>query len=149
MLLIDTNLLVLLVVGFASPSFIEGHRRTRAYTLDDFRLLRDLVAREEIVRTTPHVLAETSNLARQFAEPGRARISAVLAGLIGSSIEVHLPAQQVVQDPDFTKLGLTDAAVLLAQDGETTLLTDDLDLYVASVTRGLKAVNFSHLRDAD
>lgn len=43
-LLIDTNLIVLLVVGLADEKAVINHKRTRAYTIDDFRLLTEFIS---------------------------------------------------------------------------------------------------------
>ncbi|KQT60112.1 hypothetical protein ASG52_18495 [Methylobacterium sp. Leaf456] len=73
--LLDTNLLVLLTVGRASPAFVEVHKRTRSDRSEDMPLLETLLAKADRIVTTPHVLGETSNLIRQFQEPGRGRTS--------------------------------------------------------------------------
>ena len=44
-IILDANLLVLFVVGAASPSYIAKHKRTRAYTIRDFELLKDILSR--------------------------------------------------------------------------------------------------------
>lgn len=146
-LLVDTNLLVLLAVGSASVRLIETHRRTQAYSGEDFALLTRLVAGASNLVTTPHVLAETSNLSRQCAEPGRAAISLVLGRLVRAIAEIHVPGIDIVQTEHYARLGITDTALIRLQRDQLTLLTDDLDLYVQSVTVGLDAINFSHLRD--
>ena len=62
--LLDTNLLVLLVVGLESRRFIAQHKRLTAYSSEDFDLLIDLLGRFGPAgwATTPSVLAEASNL---------------------------------------------------------------------------------------
>ncbi len=74
--LLDTNLLVLLIVGRASPAFVGAHKRTHSYRSEDLPLLEALLAKAARIVTTPHVLGETSNLIRQFQEPGSGRIVA-------------------------------------------------------------------------
>ena len=61
-LTIDAQLLVLLVVGLASPEFIGKHRRLNAYTSSRSDLLRDLMARHAVTVVTPNALTEASNL---------------------------------------------------------------------------------------
>ena len=62
-LLIDTNLLVLFLVGKTNKSRILSFQRTQAYTLEDLELLERLVEQFRTLITTPHVLTEVSNLA--------------------------------------------------------------------------------------
>lgn len=148
-ILLDTNLLVLLIVGTTSERLIPTHKRTRAYDCDSFRLLSALVGPPTALVTTPHILAETSNLLRQCAEPLRRQLSAAFVAFANVLSESHLPARQVVGSRHFQRLGLTDAAVLELGSADTALLTDDLDLYLAAANAGLPCQNFSHLRAVD
>jgi len=43
-LLIDTNLLVLCLVGRTNKRRIEDFKRTRSYTVQDYELLEDLIS---------------------------------------------------------------------------------------------------------
>jgi hypothetical protein len=40
---VDTNLLLLLVVGSASRNYVDKHKRLGDYSLDDFDLLVELI----------------------------------------------------------------------------------------------------------
>ena len=101
-------------------------------------LIAQFLQRFDYILTTQHVLAETSNLARQIVSGGQQRsLSSRLYPLScletpeslrpcnvnGSSIDARI----------FTQLGLTDAGVVL---------------YVAAVSTGGDAVNFTHMREA-
>lgn len=145
-LLVDTNLLVLFLVGKASPRFISKHKRTRAYTIRDFRLLIELTADASGLSTTAHVLTETSNLVRQFGLPGHKTILDAFRDFTASATERHVPGIDAAGRTEFLRLGLADAAILQAMEPGTRLLTDDLDLYLAAITAGHDAVNFSHER---
>ncbi|TXM67111.1 hypothetical protein FV222_24890 [Methylobacterium sp. WL103] len=146
-LAIDTNLLVLLIVGTASPSFIGRHKRTQTYTVEDFQLLLSLIAAAESCLFTPHVLAETSNLVRQFGKPGLTDILNVFCGMVERTREVQVRGLEAVRRPEFAYLGLTDAGLLTVDAGDVTLLTDDFDLYRASLSAGRRPINFSHQRE--
>jgi hypothetical protein len=77
--LLDTNLLVLLIVGSTSEAHVAKHKRTRSYDVQSFRLLRDTLRWNfTALVTTPHVLAETSALVRQCAEPLRSDLTETL-----------------------------------------------------------------------
>ncbi len=147
-LTLDTNLLVLLVVGRASPSLIEAHGRLGGYSKADFDLLNDYLAGASQIVVTPHTLTEASNLSRQIRNPARDRISAALKALVGGTEERSVPSRTAVPAPDFIRLGLTDCALMQFTDNTETLLTVDLDLYLAALRRGHRAVNFNHSRVA-
>ena len=147
LLAIDTNLLVLLTVGTASESFIARHKRTQAYTAADFLLLQTLIAGADGVLFTPHVLAETSNLIRQFGNPGLRDILVVFRGVVERTREVFVRSADAVRRPEFRYLGLTDAGLLTIEEDDVMLLTDDFDLYRASLSSGRRPINFSHERE--
>jgi hypothetical protein len=145
-LVLDSHLLLLLVVGSASREYIAKHRRLREYTEDDFVLLSNLVSSAKNVFVTPNTLTEASNLAGYIADPAREEIYEVFAALIQSTEERYQESNTASQLKEFTRLGLTDAALLQVTGTSHTLLTADLDLYVAASARGAPAVNFNHLR---
>jgi hypothetical protein len=147
-ILLDTNLLVLLIVGSTSERSISTHKRTRAYVIASFRLLSAIVDSPSKLISTPHILAETSNLIRQCAEPLRSGLSTTFAASIAVLSENHVAARQVVSSRHFQRLGLTDATVLEFGSADVALLTDDLDLYHAAAKAGMVCENFSHLRAA-
>ena len=64
-ILIDTNVLLLYLFGNLLPSAI-GQKRLSTYGIEDAELVSQFVARFAQILTTQHVLAETSNLARQI-----------------------------------------------------------------------------------
>ena len=65
--MLDTNLLLLYIFSHFSPDKI-GTDRLQTYDRDSADLLLQYLARFERVLTTAHVLAETSNLARQMVK---------------------------------------------------------------------------------
>ena len=146
-ILIDTNLLLLDVVGRLDPKLVSKHKRTAAYSLEDFILLEELLGLFSKVVTTPHILTEVSNLS---AQAGNADIipavRQALAGRIGLLDEQPCTASSVVNKDHFRKLGLTDSAILAVGAGEYLVLTDDVTLALILESRGADVVNFNHIR---
>ena len=68
---IDTNLLVLLITGLASPAYIGKHKNLRTFTVEDYVTLTAFIGGVEQIYVTPNVLAETSSLAAQIGDPIR------------------------------------------------------------------------------
>lgn len=145
-LFIDTNLLLLLLVGSLDVEQVERFRRTRAYSREDFALLASFVGDFPRFLTTPNVLTEVSNLAGQLAEPLRRRALVALGVLTGGFEERFRPSKELFQDPHFPILGLADTSIILSVEQGVTVLTDDLDLYVRLSRAGIQAINFNHLR---
>ena len=68
---LDTNLLVLLIVGSESRELIPKHRRLEHFTVDDFDILAEFLENADRLYVTPNTLTETSNLVGQHGEPER------------------------------------------------------------------------------
>jgi len=145
-LLIDTNLLVLLVVGGVSPEQIGRYKRTSAYTRADYRLLCEFVAGFKRLVTLPHVLAEVSNLTDMPGEDlGVAR--RLLAEQIEVMEESAVASRAAAGHASYSRLGLTDAAIVeLMKREDCLVLTEDVGLYEALGRAGVQVVNFAHLR---
>ena len=54
-IIIDTNLLVLLVVGITERSLIQKHKRTRNFEVEDFDLLTGVLSNFDEIIVTPHI----------------------------------------------------------------------------------------------
>jgi hypothetical protein len=145
--ILDSNLLLLLVVGLADRTYIGKHRRLQAYSEADFELLRQLIAPMSAIVVTPNILTETSNFAQQIAEPARTRIAIVFATLLEKLEEQYVASRQAAAQLEFPRLWLTDSGILDQMTEERVLLTADLSLYLAAERRGYKAVNFNYHRD--
>ena len=67
-IVIDTNILLLLVVGAYNPNEITQFKRTQKFIPEDYFTLRKLLKLYATVLTTPNILTEVSNLAGQMKE---------------------------------------------------------------------------------
>src|SRR5437868_2627756 len=81
-----------------------------------------------------------------IAEPARSHIADTFRQTMGSMDERFVQSTRAVEQREFPRLWLTDAAVLTELANSHVLLTADLDLYLAASQRGHAAINFNHLR---
>lgn len=144
---LDTNLLLLMIVGNTSVDYIKRHKRVSSFSVSEFNLLLDFLSDFEAILITPNILSETSNLAAQIREPARSEISSCLRDLILNSEESYIPSTTASSRTEFPRLGLVDASILEVGETGTTLITTDLDLYIAASKAGIEAVNFNHIRE--
>jgi hypothetical protein len=148
---VDTNLLVLLVVGSASKDYIAQHKRLATdYTTDDFDLLGLILSEFSDIVLLPHILAETSNFARQIKNPARAQIQNTLRTLIATTAELPLPSVFGAQRDEFDELGLTDAVILhlcnMTVNGiKPTLITTDTELANSALSLGYSVIDYTQL----
>lgn len=143
---LDTNLLVLLVVGTLDRRLIPKHKRTRKFTPEDFDTLIGELERYPRIVVTPNVVTETSNLLRQTDETTARRLLERLRQLLASLSERFVASVDAAEAPGFLRLGLADSATLHKPPTDSVLLTDDLPLYLEASRLGRTAVNFTHLQ---
>lgn len=145
--LVDTNLLVLLIVGTADRKLIAKHRRTREFTERDYDELCARLEGFDEMWVTVHCLAETSNLLKHTnnrAVPGLLRY---LAAFCSGTRESYLPKDRLVADDLFVRLGVADTGFVQKSKRVDCSITVDLDLYLAVIGLGRKVVNFNHVRE--
>ena len=139
--LLDTNLLLLYVAAGFDPKLV-GRGRLGAFQPADVVTLKALVRPAARRVTTPHVLAETGNLLDQLVPRRRhAEARAAFARVVRTLAEVTPAARRVVDDPEFARVGLTDAALGHLGDPPPVVLTIDLPLVTRLSVAGLPCVN--------
>ncbi len=148
-LVIDSSLLLLLVVGIASRDHIARFKRTCKYTAADFDLLTRVIAPYGVILVTPNIVTEVSNFAGYLDGKLRTRCMQTLAALLQAWNEHYVSSAHLASSTPFLRLGLTDASIQELANEADTVLTDDLDLYVAVSTSGHTAINFNHVRAAE
>ncbi|MFZ5450700.1 MAG: PIN domain-containing protein [Thermodesulfobacteriota bacterium] len=146
-LVIDTNLLLLFVVGITNRNLITRHKRLKEFCLEDYDLLCQVIKSSFEVLVTPNTLTETSNLLGYINEPARTQLFETFHSFIQSTQEEYIDSRIASNAMEFLRLGLTDSGLLEITNESRSILTTDLDLYLSALSRGLSAVNFNHLRE--
>lgn len=149
---IDTNLLLLLVVGAADPRYIAMHKRLAAdYTAYDFEQVSQIAGRYSEIILLPNTVTEVSSFARQIADPARSRIQGKFRSLLQSVTEFYVESRTAALREEFVELGLTDAAILHLcalplDDLSPTLLSVDEDLINGASSLGYGCIDYKQLR---
>ena len=133
--LIDSNLLVLLLVGRVGPEIILRHRRLAGYEPSDFTALEELIGEYERVLVTPNTLTEASNLLALHGQPERQDLLNELGTLIADAEEIFVTSATAAARPDFGRFGLTDAVLLEAASANSPVLTVDQPLFAAALAK--------------
>jgi predicted nucleic acid-binding protein len=147
-LLLDTNVLLLYLIGQASVDYISDHKRTEMFDIDDFNLLNELIFdcyKLDIV-TTPQVLAETSNLLLKGhkSELMRTQVLEKLRRFVEIVDEITAPSRSIINDASFLKLGITDAFLTLLSGDDFIVLSSDAKQCAEIAGRGHRVINFNH-----
>ncbi|HGL3854436.1 TPA: hypothetical protein ACKE3U_003763 [Klebsiella aerogenes] len=125
--LIDTNLLLLFVIGSVDNGhFIGASKRLNAFSYDDYRLLNEFIDKLDNFATTPYILTEVSNLIDlQDYAAEEAFKTLRLVSQIAEIIDVT-PSLDT-DHSHFFHYGLTDVNILnIAQN--RAILTNDIRL---------------------
>lgn len=143
--LIDTNLLVLLMIGYRNPDYVRFHKRTASiFDVGDFTLLNDFLIRYQSLWVTAHCLAESSNLLRQTDKYRRREIMTVFSQFVARLRESHLSIHKLGRDA-IISFGVSDAGMVQKARRVDTVLTVDVNLYVHINKQSQNAINFRHL----
>ena len=140
-LCIDTNLLVLLVIGRLRPDLVGRHRRLRAYDARDLAALEG-VLRDRDAIVLEAVLAETSNLVGTGLDGAMTGLAAFVRKTEIVRVEPHEVARQAM----FARFGYTDTALAMVSGRGAAILTDDRPLAGRLASRDLPVINFNTLR---
>lgn len=95
--LLDTNLLVVLVVGLLDPSIIGIHKRTKSYTRDDFVSLQNELNKYQELWITSQSVAEASNLLRQTHEEQAKKLLTILSELVSDCKESNMSSRVIFE----------------------------------------------------
>ena len=146
-LLIDTNLLLLYLIGELDPRLIPTFNRTRHSAVDDCKFLKKITAFFSKVVTLPGILTEISNLAGNALKGDRRdAFFAKFATNVGLLAEEHVPSVRACSSPTFTKFGLTDSAIILAGKAQYLTITTDAALAGYMERNQLDVINFNNIR---
>ena len=145
--LLDTNLFLLWLVGLRDISYISRHKRTRHFSVNDFENLNEFLGQTQKVTTTSQVMVEVSNLLAQTDAEKRLELSVTFQTVLKEVLEHHQAAAVLVNDPQFTRLGLTDSGLLHSSLKDHTLLTTDRPLHTSACELGHSCIHFNEIRD--
>ena len=144
---VDTNLMLLLVVGLTDRDYVSKHKCLQDYSLYDYDMLRVLIAEFSDIVVVPHILAEISNLSRQIGDPAKSRIMETLKNLIIATTELPVSSLDGAMRDQFRLIGLPDSVLLHLCDLEQnsrapTLLTVDTPLANIASSLGYSVIDY-------
>ncbi|WP_016952269.1 PIN domain-containing protein [Anabaena sp. PCC 7108] len=148
-ILIDTNILLLFLVGSVNKERITKFNRTQQFIPEDYELLLEFMGKFQKLVTTPNILTEVNSLANQLGEPERSQCFAIFARFV-QNVDIlnehYIKSQEAVSADKFIKFGLTDSGIFTLAQSKYLVLTDDLKLanYLQNVE--VDVINFNNIR---
>ena len=144
---LDTNSLVLWVVGNSHPDWLGQKKPVTDLDSIDFDNLSALIADARGFLTLPYVLAEASNLLG-FGKRNTATeaIYAQFLKYVEASEELQVNSRILVSDYALRKTGLTDLAILRLVRSQAVVVTTDFALFGLLTDISVEAKNLRHMR---
>lgn len=145
-ILIDTNILLLYIVGSVNKEAIGKFKRTNRFSSEDFDTLVSILGRFQVKITTSNILTETSNLLGHLDKNLRPNYFGSFATGVNTLQEILVKSSNVTNSKVFFDLGLTDAVIAETARDNYVVLTDDFPLYHYLNSSGIDAINYNHIR---
>lgn len=147
MILIDSNALVVLIVGLIDPNLLKNHKRTSIYDEEDFRGLLYVLGDLGQVVVLPNVWTEVDNLLNSFSGSYRYSYINTISALIASTTEKYIPAATVTDRYEFHYLGLTDSLLLEEAKNCQLLITSDSKLSDYAIASGIEVYDLVKIKN--
>lgn len=148
-LILDTNLLILFMLGSYSPNDIATCNFTTTYNKDDFVFLERYLIIQSSICITPQILAELSNQVFQIYN-GKKQVEFLkkIVDKLSPINEKYIELRDLLKESElFYKFGFTDLSIFeLAKNENYVVLTDDRKLHGILSSRKLNSLYFTELR---
>ena len=139
---IDTNILVLYIVGTINPKYIKRFNRGKNdFDENDFILISEFIDSFETKITSPQILSEVSNFLDEKAD-----FCLGLKAYIELSEEKYIESEDLTKSHTFLKFGLADSSIVEVSKGSYLIFTDERPLFGYLTNQGIDAVNFEWLK---
>ena len=144
--IVDSNLLLLFIIGSFDEQLISTFKRTKTYTGSDYRILSEFLSAFSEILVTPNILTEVSNLSNQLPESYKPDYFTQFGEHIGRMQEHFHSSNSLRTHDSFVKFGLADASIHECAEHGRLVLTDDARLADFLGRRGIDVLNFNHIR---
>ncbi|MFA7420740.1 MAG: PIN domain-containing protein [Melioribacteraceae bacterium] len=145
-IIIDTNILLLYIVGVFDINRIQNFKRTKQFIVQDFQLLFEYLSKYDKILTTPYILTEVNSFLNQIDFQSKDEIFNSFSTIINNINEQNYNSTNLCMNNDFKKFGLTDISIYELSKSPFIVLTDDLKLSNYLANKNIDVINFNHIR---
>lgn len=147
MILIDSNALIVLLLGLIDPKLLGRHKTSSIYDEEDFNDLLGVIADYNNLVTLPNVWTEVDNLLNRFSGDQRYIYISQVTDLIKKTSETYLSSSTACEAPFFLQLGLTDSLILEYAEKCKLLITSDSTLSDYAIAKGIKVYDMVKIKN--
>ncbi len=147
---VDTNVLLLYIVGLTDRSYIQSFKITRSagFREKDWDTLDLWLGKFSTIWITGGILAEVSNHLGKMKDQRGVRCHMMLMRFVSNMEESHFDAIELIKDESsFLRLGYTDTSLVREASLGRLVLTDDAKLANRIYENDWNVVNFNQIRD--
>jgi len=126
--LIDSNALIVLILGLKDTKLIPKHKRTSIYYEQDFYDLQAVIEDIRNLVVLPNNWTEVNNLLNNFKGDYKQEYIYKITDTIKNSTEKYIPSNFAVENFAFIELGITDTLILECAKECKLIITSDSKL---------------------
>ncbi len=147
MIIIDTNALILLIVGLMDPEKIPKHKCLSIYEKQDFIDLVDIIGDFNRLIMLPNVWTEVDNLLNGFTGEDKYLYIQVFKNIFKRSTEYYIATISGAEHYSFIDIGLTDSLLLQISSNNDFLVTSDSRLADFAKAHGIQVYDIVESRN--
>lgn len=137
MFLIDTNALVVLLLGTIDTKLIGKHKRASIYEKKDYENLSNFIGDYSNLLVIPNVWTEVDDLLNNFSGNYRYRYLIAIKEIIEKSSEKYFESNKIINHYSFDYVGLTDSILIEIAKNCECIITSDSKLSDLAVAHGI------------
>jgi rRNA-processing protein FCF1 len=137
MIVIDTNALLILIIGQIDANLIESHKRTSIYEPQDYYDLLRIIGNFENLLILPNIWTEVDNLLNNFTGEQKYHYVLKFTEIVKLSTEKYVATINSAEAASFYDLGLTDSLLLILAKENKLLMTSDSTLSDYAIASGI------------
>jgi len=145
-LIVDSNLVILLLIGNFDRNKILKFKRTNMFVAEDYDLLVSIIRKFSEIIVTPNIFTEVCNLCNKYNAENDYKLYAYLTQIVNNFNESYIATKSITNLDTFGKLGVSDSTIFELCSRGGLLITDDFPLYNYLNSKKYPAINFHHLR---
>lgn len=147
-IIIDTNCLIVYVLGFINPALINTNKNTSIYDETDFPLLLKLIKSPDNLLILPNIWTEVDNLLnRSLTGNNKYLYINRIRTIMNDNVEKYIESIEATKNVNFYQLGITDTLILEEAKNCQLLITSDGDLSDRASAQGIKVFDLSKYKN--
>lgn len=145
-LIIDTNLLILLIIGRYNINLISDHRKLRNYDNHDYNFVNFMARKSKVIYLTPGIISEVTNHLNP-SDKHYSKYFNKLISILQAFKEEYQSKNVLLVLSSFEKLGYTDSAIIdLSIKEKCLVLTDDREMVLELRRTTADVLYFSEIK---